>query len=152
MGLAAGISIHAPIRGRHLLVKPIPPFKVFQSTPPYGGDLQITKDLYRKSTFQSTPPYGGDQGRSSDILNWVKFQSTPPYGGDSNKVFDGACGWNFNPRPHTGATPISQADPAVQSISIHAPIRGRLADHEGLVQEIYISIHAPIRGRPGPIQ
>ena len=57
------------------------------------------------------------------------------------------CPPHFNPRPLAGATPAAGQPLRRCSISIHAPLRGRLEltleDREGL----WISIHAPLRGR-----
>ncbi len=54
------ISIHAPLRGRQ--------------SPPW--------DCSRKRLFQSTPPCGGDVCGDEDHLYINEFQSTPPCGGD----------------------------------------------------------------------
>ena len=54
-----------------------------------------------------------------------EFHSTPPYGGDPLPSLDLADQHDFNPRPHTGATPSSWTSRWATWISIHAPIRGR---------------------------
>ena len=58
----------------------------------------------------------------------------------------------FNPRPHAGATVISQSPDGGTGISIHAPMRGRPTKTWGKRGTAKISIHAPMRGRrAGPM-
>ena len=58
------------------------------------------------------------------------------------------CGLlDFNPRPLAGATLAHQAVGRCQRISIHAPLRGRLALLLNADVKKIISIHAPLRGR-----
>ena len=141
------ISIHAPIRGRpgnhghgalRLYFNPRPhtgatrfciahhSFILFQSTPPYGGDLMNLTTIRLTTIFQSTPPYGGDLYGDSHSSVFSLFQSTPPYGGDRRPGLLALLPWYFNPRPHTGATGLSEIPGRPVPISIHAPIRGRL--------------------------
>ena len=55
---------------------------------------------------------------------------------------------SFNPRPREGATRQRTVLSASPSVSIHAPVKGRLVDF-GLVHfDIDVSIHAPVKGRP----
>ena len=76
-----------------------------------------------------------------------EFQSTPPYGGDDSVPRSSRADWDFNPRPHTGATSRLFLSVVVVIISIHAPIRGRLLKAPFTKSDVGISIHAPIRGR-----
>ena len=119
--------------------------------------------------FQSTPPYGGDGFPPASHSRYRRFQSTPPYGGDFNQYQRLFIEFDFNPRPHTGATEQLYVVRAGSNISIHAPIRGRRRTGGGVWQGMdfnprphtgatslscsiwmnrVISIHAPIRGRP----
>ena len=99
----------------------------------------------------------------------LTFQSTPPCGGDSSGSRSSGARRHFNPRPLAGATQRCRETVAVSEISIHAPLRGRLAEEgfnftavkfqstppcggddrdEAALLEFAISIHAPLRGRP----
>ena len=97
----------------------------FQSTPPYGGDTCDQTNETPGSDFNPRPHTGATQrimawGSSAEIsihapirgrlkrfsfsFMALAFQSTPPYGGDYMILKkDGRC-YDFNPRPHTGAT------------------------------------------------
>ena len=81
--------------------------------------------------FQSTPPHGGDVFRHVLDNKHGRFQSTPPHGGD-RLVHIWLQGLrDFNPRPLTGATLAPIADFMDWPISIHAPSRGRLGTPKG---------------------
>ena len=121
--------------------------KIFQSTPPYGGDFWFLVVRQHPGRFQSTPPYGGDAliktssidsphisihapvwGRldtSTDEGKLQQFQSTPPYGGDGSRPQNCSSGPDFNPRPRMGATHTNEDFSADFFISIHAPVWGR---------------------------
>ena len=77
------ISIHAPMRGRPIVLFVIRVIKKFQSTPPCGGDGNHPACAISSRIFQSTPPCGGDQLEPGVV----------------------PAGQYFNPRPHAGATP-----------------------------------------------
>ena len=162
---------------------------LFQSTPPCGGDSKCPK-RHKGRVYFNPRPLAGATAVVSFQLFQGRFQSTPPCGGDQwsyghirgNLYFNprplaGAtrC-WkpgnnrprNFNPRPLAGATAPGWPNTFYQSISIHAPLRGRLdARVSVLEQRVFqstppcggdgavpgkdrerpISIHAPLRGR-----
>ena len=143
---------------------------IFQSTSPCGGDQIGVVRLSRVAIFQSTPPHGGDSQPQQVVYRPLLFQSTPPCGGDTTFTDDtpalqfisihapmrgrphaGICSSgrapDFNPRPHTGATPDGRTAIAVRMISIHAPSRGRPVAFFDRQQVAIISIHAPSRGR-----
>ena len=119
-----GISIHAPIRGRHDTAMEKWKTDEFQSTPPYGGDIRGPR-RWPTSSISIHAPIRGRLWIHIILFGVFLFQSTPPYGGDW--WFAGLSGsWRyFNPRPHTGATSHHTHLDTDQSISIHAPIRGR---------------------------
>ena len=62
--------------------------------------------IFGDTVFQSTPPYGGDLGFLLLFAQWMGFQSTPPYGGDNAWAIPTIRQPDFNPRPHTGATSV----------------------------------------------
>ena len=97
------ISIHAPIRGRHIRHPASRLSRLFQSTPPCGGDYLDAPGSTTETPFQSTPPCGGD----------VHLFDPHPVPGD------------FNPRPLAGATVFHLRPADGLYISIHAPLRGR---------------------------
>ena len=76
------------------------------------------------------------------------FQSTPPYGGDSCLCRVVRCCCNFNPRPHTGATEMSDIPHPVVKFQSTLPYGGD-ANAVAFNDGFDISIHAPIRGRRG---
>ena len=102
------ISIHAPLRGRRGLKTYATGEEAFQSTPPCGGDNLLEAQNGSDTLFQSTPPCGGDLRDCRYTSQRRKFQSTPPCGGDREDY-----------------TRIAAA-----IISIHAPLRGRLAEDD----------------------
>ena len=75
------ISIHAPLRGRLILVNPTRKFCIFQSTPPCGGDVPLIPVPAVPVHFNPRPLAGATSAtRESDCI--TLFQSTPPCGGD----------------------------------------------------------------------
>ena len=141
------ISIHAPSRGRLDTLVLSRLIYSFQSTPPRGGDrekLNAQKqvnaisihapsrgrpvDLFAgkiEIKFQSTPPRGGDVCVFLLASSIIRFQSTPPRGGDRWPQRRPQSRRYFNPRPLAGATSVQGSEGFVQTISIHAPSRGR---------------------------
>ena len=119
------ISIHAPLRERHLLLWHALILLLFQSTLPYGSDFDDVQDFIcvaisihaplrerqsmhafpaTCSEFQSTLPYGSDSTRTPTKLKAGAFQSTLPYGSDVPSLSGCRQCQNFNPRSLTGAT------------------------------------------------
>ena len=162
------ISIHAPIRGRHILDNVTFQIPLFQSTPPYGGDAQPPPSFGCSCNFNPRPhtgatPYTGEPTGPSI------FQSTPPYGGDADLcqstcsdpisihapirgrpilVFGRPGYSNFNPRPLAGATTNLAASVIDVTFQSTPPCGGDqdLKAISGVPASI--SIHAPLRGRP----
>ena len=121
----AGISIHAPSRGRRSMLSVAVWLPVFQSTPPRGGDVWQCLDDTGRIHFNPRPLAGATYHLYSAPLA-DPFQSTPPRGGDPLLVLrltlsktisihapsrgrpKGAaaydCYAHFNPRPLAGAT------------------------------------------------
>ena len=118
------ISIHAPLRGRPAIpYRPIVD-RVFQSTPPCGGDyFETIRGPGRRISIHA--PLRGRLFIKHRFPGHVQFQSTPPCGGDVRSIM----------------VLISSL------ISIHAPLRGRPAVWIDWQTFIKISIHAPLRGR-----
>ena len=162
------ISIHAPIRGRPMTVLPTPRPPYFNPRPHTGATSNVFLDSAAQGDFNPRPHTGATasftwgvpshvisihapiRGRLlfqvRCLISWG-FQSTPPYGGDRVIPIGRSVMPDFNPRPHTGATPAVHADVLCPRISIHAPIRGRRAVEPYGLPGPHISIHAPIRGR-----
>ena len=65
--------------------------------------------------------------QAKSISAWL-FQSTPPCGGDPSCFPAAVPIFNFNPRPHAGATGRCAHESPGRRISIHAPMRGRPED------------------------
>ena len=98
--------------------------KIFQSTPPYGGDqVPVDKNISGKISIHA--PVWGRRPRvtypnpkldfnprprmGATVASWKqraegKFQSTPPYGGDLHQSKASPPRSHFNPRPRMGAT------------------------------------------------
>ena len=121
---------------------------LFQSTPPYGGDVN-TAEYGTAVPISIHAPIRGRLASFATVCGVELFQSTPPYGGDIFFLSHFRIWVNFNPRPHTGATCMCHLKKVFVWISIHAPIRGRPSASLFNHCLMSISIHAPIRGRPG---
>ena len=119
------ISIHAPVWGRPPLQILIFSPSLFQSTPPYGGDLEAHEETVGAEDFNPRPRMGAtaEHGNNHRV---IQFQSTPPYGGDDKTYYGVGYQQDFNPRPRMGATEDKPSVPAAARISIHAPVWGRL--------------------------
>ena len=119
----------------------------FQSTPPCGGDMNIPFPFHPSRAFQSTPPCGGDwpylpsgfygcisihapmRGRPSrkkTRLRPIYFNPRPHAGATTATPIRKSTASDFNPRPHAGATSPVRKIVVRLTISIHAPMRGRL--------------------------
>ncbi len=101
--ICVAISIHAPLRGRHCFIWQRQVFKVFQSTPPCGGD---------PTGAAGGPPYHN-------------FNPRPLAGATVFSRGPGFVYVYFNPRPLAGATKSYNSVADLATISIHAPLRGR---------------------------
>ena len=88
--VSAMISIHAPIRGRPTK-KCLRVSSVNFNPRPHTGATDVGIAYKQDTPFQSTPPYGGDLNRRPRVRIAATFQSTPPYGGDAASLYDG--GW-----------------------------------------------------------
>ena len=124
-GLLFPISIHAPLRGRrehplHFFYK-----GKFQSTPPCGGDPEPIINADQLKNFNPRPLAGATPLDKKKIDIQSIFQSTPPCGGDYCPKYRISASAYFNPRPLAGATSVSLSASICVAISIHAPLRGR---------------------------
>ena len=99
------ISIHAPLRGR-------------------PADRREAGEHSRISIHA---PLRGRHVHEAGTQLIVRFQSTPPCGGDSAWGTLTIPPLDFNPRPLAGATRPLGGLLDYRGISIHAPLRGRLA-------------------------
>ena len=97
------ISIHAPVWGRLLSKISDICISIFQSTPPYGGDLEAHEETVGAEDFNPRPRMGAtaEHGNNHRV---IQFQSTPPYGGDDKTYYGVGYQQDFNPRPRMGAT------------------------------------------------
>ena len=88
-----------PRMGRHTM-QSIDCVGCFQSTPPYGGDVQDVLKLIDIYNVSIHAPYGGDDFYLKKLKGGM-FQSTPPYGAT---VLGGGIfrSHSFNPRPRIG--------------------------------------------------
>jgi len=103
--LSETVSIHAPVRGRDLIVpKCSATMDEFQCTRPCEGATKDLDDLKANATFQSTRPCVGATRSTIRRHTHPTFQST---------------------RPCVGATVCSMREARLESVSIHAPVRGR---------------------------
>ena len=162
-----GISIHAPLRGRHSTLVALMISLPFQSTPPCGGDV-IFRAFRGNIHISIHAPLRGRPAVSYAVVPFGLFQSTPPCGGDRLSFLP--CGQlnYFNPRPLAGATPKQkqsngmpgfQSTPpcggdnnpyilaAIQPDFNPRPLAGATFRPGVLGRDSYISIHAPLRGR-----
>ena len=81
-----------------------------------------------------------------------QFQSTPPCGGDFKPSISQCAGCYFNPRPLAGATARIGALAKQYLISIHAPLRGRLARTSISLRPLSFQSTPPCGGDPGPLK
>ena len=123
-GTADQISIHAPLRGRPTAKSPLWSIRHFNPRPLAGAtwwQLCTATPL----AFQSTPPCGGD------LVSRASMSAAP----------------NFNPRPLAGATGIVSQGGTFYNIFQSTPPCGGDATKNQKRRAQTISIHAPLRGR-----
>ena len=97
------ISIHAPIRGRtHESLHGILGFDF--NPRPHTGATPTPAEKIEDELISIHAPIRGRQPVLEFLGPDTEFQSTPPYGGDPEDSMVTFFSWNFNPRPHTGAT------------------------------------------------
>ncbi len=145
------VSIHAPARGRLTLAVTSSMARMFQSTPPRGGDPSDCVCTRGRGSFQSTPPRGGDHLGFPLCTTDTWFQSTPPRGGDHVHLGVGRHVVGFNPRPRAGAT-MNPEDPLTAFEFQSTPPRGGDRVPVRRVPAGRVSIHAPARGRPDAVK
>jgi len=123
------------------------PCRMFQSTPPCGGESTLiiqgrsscvsihapvrgrmppTEQNPNALRVSIHAPVRGRISGSSGRWSGPWFQSTPPCGGEYAAP-DQSCGQSgFNPRPRAGANPKRRVGQKRGPVSIHAPVRGRI--------------------------
>ena len=162
------ISIHAPIRGRRPRTAAFPAAWVFQSTPPYGGDLAGCKFSASPRHFNPRPHTGATfctnflgcyipisihaplRGRPLPTHFWImqrEFQSTPPCGGDHFTGKVGNSGGAFQSTPPCGGDSTSLRLKRMQPDFNPRPLAGATYSGPWCGLSRSISIHAPLRGR-----
>ena len=161
------ISIHAPLRGRQVIM--LKRYNNDNFNPrPLAGATALDVSPAEIIEFQSTPPCGGDGHQDGQQPPAYDFNPRPLAGATLNPAQISTEGKNFNPRPLAGATTSENTFKFSSSISIHAPLRGRLnqlvrlildknfnprplagatTGVTGVYRYTLISIHAPLRGR-----
>ena len=97
----------------------------FNPRPREGATVPSSFRPWAPSSFNPRPREGATDVCGASLLDEM-FQSTPPRGGDHR---DDAC--------------IRE----METVSIHAPARGRRRAHRCPLQWRRVSIHAPARGR-----
>ena len=189
-----GVSIHAPAKGRHPWWPCLPYPQTFQSTPPRRGDTSVRTYGERRCCFNPRPREGATLTRGINRRPHLRFQSTPPRRGDRDAAAPNCPGNRFNPRPREGATSAARPPDSfpgcfnprpregatwcgtsyadINSVSIHAPAKGRRVTEEALDDMLrfqstpprrgdrrrsaqaapakVVSIHAPAKGRREP--
>ena len=118
------ISIHAPLRGRHLKEKDKIEAAIFQSTPPCGGDYTEHGLSAMGPDFNPRPLAGATYAVVGQFfVNLISIHA--PLRGRQPFERDLIGQMYFNPRPLAGATSFHVAVALSVKISIHAPLRGR---------------------------
>ncbi len=149
-GSCFDVSIHAPVWGRpEQNWSVVNGVRMFQFTPPYGGDHQKIRPFPAQKRFNSRPrmgattfryewiwekivsihaPVWGRPARRRMVGDTRGFQFTPPYGGDTIPSAGSRATTCFNSRPRMGATRARRTASGSVGVSIHAPVWGR---HDG---------------------
>ncbi len=98
------ISIHAPLRERPLLRARHSLISLFQSTLPYGSDLDYQNNHHPRFQISIHAPLRERRKNRINERRLLKFQSTLPYGSDGINIVYTIVSYHFNPRSLTGAT------------------------------------------------
>ncbi len=115
----------APRGGGHLASCPCIASMLFPSTPRAGGRRPTWIDLALRRVFQSSPPAGGD-AQATRPPEHVWFQSSPRAGGDLGCSTLLAKPGSFNPRPRRGGATTTEAPDQSGSSFNHARAAGDL--------------------------
>ena len=133
------ISIHAPLRERHLLFLAVCNSKKFQSTLPCGSDCKVYCHRSFLVHFNPRSLAGATVGRSLHTTVLL-FQSTLPCGSDVSVLpKPWASFFYFNPRSLAGATHSCCFDSYPLPISIHAPLRERHRRCDNFLHQQYFN-------------
>ena len=162
------VSTHAPARGR---LSPISLSKAairFNSRPREGATKWAIISAIRR-LFQLTPPRGGDDEMAVKRLYEKGFNSRPREGATADRSRHRDAGHVSTHAPARGRRRLNLRREPRTDVSTHAPARGRLAGHDAHDQPIEfqltpprggdpwdaqtlpaasVSTHAPARGRP----
>ena len=101
-----------------------------------------------RAIFQSTLPYGSDLEFQDEDGRHREFQSTLPYGSDTSPIRRSCRTSDFNPRSRMGATRL--AGVAELALTFQSTLPYGSDPFQTLINELIneISIHAPVWERP----
>ena len=120
------ISIHAPLRERHLVQVLVVNVGTISIHAPLRERLPFCQQYHGRRDFNPRSLAGATR-------HWHPLPTSPT---------------NFNPRSLAGATAITHSTVNDLCISIHAPLRERRTREQQYLKAALISIHAPLRERP----
>ena len=145
--VVAHVSIHAPVKGaiveREIAVVAI---KVSIHAPVKGAIDDVWRLRASSKSFNPRTREGCDTNRA--IIKKADFRFNPRTreGCDtnlSNSLIGQEC---FNPRTREGCDDIDSQLTAIQSVSIHAPVKGAILLWFASWSCWSVSIHAPVKG------
>ncbi len=121
------ISIHAPLRGERRMRSTRRPRPAnFNPRSPTRGATTLGPDEVEKCEFQSTLPYAGSDDRDrGNISKHSDFNPrSPTRGATRNQRESNGIREFQSTLPYAGSDADAGAEPQIQRISIHAPLRG----------------------------
>ena len=140
------ISIHAPLRGRpafHYRLQSVSPF---QSTPPCGGDT-VLFGKGRCLKYFNPRPLAGATRPARPVVHHIIISIHAPLRGRPTRRGTQKISPDFNPRPLAGATVFSRGPGFVYVYFNPRPLAGATKSYNSVADLATISIHAPLRGR-----
>ena len=141
------ISIHAPMRGRRKRNGPFPCQVDFNPRPHAGATLLGWKHVVMLWHFNPRPHAGATAIFFYSRYPLQYFNPRPHAGATTNSAVLFHALHDFNPRPHAGAT-FPQLHNSLNSVFQSTPPCGGDKQRRGSSPPPIISIHAPMRGRP----
>ena len=124
------VSIHAPVKGRRTRWWRWRPITGFNPRPREGATYRQAFVPQLLKSFNPRPREGATASRPGRISTRTNWQPG-----------------SFNPRPREGATRYTYGALFGNSVSIHAPVKGRHPAGHFNFPEDRVSIHAPVKGR-----
>ena len=170
-GIAQTLSIHVPARARQYTDSISLNRGAFNPRASEGATPFLGLAVYRLKSFNPR----ASEGATKAMEHYNRFRQTfNPRASEGATRFDTSscvtiCAFNsrasegatrhltgplhrkitFNPRASEGATRILILQKALPQLSIHAPVRARLALFLAIITSSDLSIHAPARARRG---